>query len=164
MVMSPSQGWPLLLSFPTARTFCLDALFPSVPSKSVEIRQLLPLKLQLCLLGLSMQKAGLVLQDTTTVRIIRTSLFHSPASGKPLLFLKMGFGKTCPLPQKCCLFLESSLFFEGGGSYLQHMEVPKRGLKWSCSCWSIPQPQQCGIRAMSATYTTGHDNTESLSY
>ena len=29
-------------------------------------------------------------------------------------------------------------------------------LNWSCSCQPIPQPQQCGIRASSTTYTAAH--------
>ena len=32
---------------------------------------------------------------------------------------------------------------------------------WSYSCWPIPQPQQCGIRAASVTYTTARRNTGS---
>ena len=35
-----------------------------------------------------------------------------------------------------------------------HMEAPKLGSNWSCSCWPTPQPQQCGIQATSLTYTT----------
>ena len=29
--------------------------------------------------------------------------------------------------------------------HLWHMKVPRLGLNLSCSCWPIPQPQQCGI-------------------
>ena len=36
---------------------------------------------------------------------------------------------------------------------------------WSCSCcWSTLQPQQCGIQAMSATYTAAHGNAGSLTH
>ena len=27
---------------------------------------------------------------------------------------------------------------------------------WNCSCWPMPQPQQVGVQAASATYTTAH--------
>ena len=39
---------------------------------------------------------------------------------------------------------------------LWHMEVPGKGSNRSCSHWPIPQPQQLGIRAVSAIYTTTH--------
>ena len=38
------------------------------------------------------------------------------------------------------------------------------GPNQSCSCWPTPQPQQCGIQAMSLTYTTAHGNTGSLTH
>ena len=38
-------------------------------------------------------------------------------------------------------------------------EVPR-----TCSCGPTPQPQQCQIQATSATYTTAHSNTESLTH
>ena len=34
----------------------------------------------------------------------------------------------------------------------------------SCSCWHMPQPQQCGIWALSATYSRAHSNTGSLTH
>ena len=37
---------------------------------------------------------------------------------------------------------------------------PGQGSSWSCSCWSMPEPQQCGILAASATYTTAHGNED----
>ena len=40
-----------------------------------------------------------------------------------------------------------------------------RGLSnHSCSCWPMPQPQQCQIPGMSATYTTAHGNARSLTH
>ena len=39
-----------------------------------------------------------------------------------------------------------------------------RGSNQSYSCWLTPQPHQCGIRATSVTYTTGHSNTGSLTH
>ena len=44
------------------------------------------------------------------------------------------------------------------------MEVPRLGVKWSCSCWPMPHPQQNGIQATSAAYTTVHGNTRSLTH
>ena len=41
---------------------------------------------------------------------------------------------------------------------------PQQGLDWSYSCRPMPEPQQCGIRAASATYTTAHGNTRSLTH
>ena len=35
---------------------------------------------------------------------------------------------------------------------------PGQGSNWSCSCWPTPEPQQLGIRVVSATYTTAHGN------
>jgi len=48
------------------------------------------------------------------------------------------------------------------GSYPWHMEVSRRGSKWSCSCQPTPQPQQHRIWAMSATHTTAHGNYQIL--
>ena len=39
---------------------------------------------------------------------------------------------------------------------------PGWGSNWSCSHRPMPEPQQCGIRAASATYTTAHGNARSL--
>ena len=44
-------------------------------------------------------------------------------------------------------------FFSFLGPHLQHMEVPRPGVKWSHSCQLTPQPQQHPIRASSATHT-----------
>ena len=40
-----------------------------------------------------------------------------------------------------------------------HMEVPRLGSNQSCGRRPTPQPQQRGIWAPSATYTTAHGNT-----
>ena len=45
------------------------------------------------------------------------------------------------------------------GPHPWHMEAPGPGVHRSCSRWPTPQPQQCGIRVASATYTTAHSNT-----
>ena len=42
--------------------------------------------------------------------------------------------------------------------------LPGQGLNWSCTCWPTPQPQQCGVQAMPATYTTAHGNVGSLTH
>ena len=39
-----------------------------------------------------------------------------------------------------------------------------RGLNRSCSCQPTPEPQQLGIRAVSAAYTTAHGNARSLTH
>ena len=46
------------------------------------------------------------------------------------------------------------------------MEIPRLGVqsKWSCSYRLTPEPQQLGIRAMSATYTTALGNAGSLTH
>jgi len=58
-----------------------------------------------------------------------------------------------------CLFIFVFL-----GLHPWYMEVPRLGQNRSCSCWPAPQPQQCGIQAASATYTTAHSNTGSLTH
>ena len=51
-------------------------------------------------------------------------------------------------------------FFKGH----THKEVPRLGSNWICSCWPTPQPQQLGILAESATYTTAHSKAGSLTH
>ena len=36
------------------------------------------------------------------------------------------------------------------------------GWNWSCSCWPMPQLQQCQIQAAPVTYITAHGNARSL--
>ena len=50
------------------------------------------------------------------------------------------------------------------GPHFWHMEVPRLGVNWSCSCRPVSQPQQWQIRAASVTYTTAYGNVESLPY
>ena len=52
------------------------------------------------------------------------------------------------------------IFFVLLGPHPRHMEIPRLGLNWSCSCW--PTPQQHQIQDMSATYTTTHGNAGDL--
>ena len=40
-----------------------------------------------------------------------------------------------------------------------YRRFPGWGSNWSCSCWPMPQPQQCQIRAAFATYAAAHSNT-----
>ena len=61
---------------------------------------------------------------------------------------------------KCSFFF----FFPFLGPLLWHMEVPRIELNQSCSRWPTPEPQERGIGAASVTYTTAHDNTESLTH
>ena len=59
-------------------------------------------------------------------------------------------------PNCCLLFL---------GLHLGHTEVPRLGVKSELQLAAcIPQPQQCQIRAVSATYTTANSNTQSLTH
>ena len=55
-------------------------------------------------------------------------------------------------------------FFAFYGHTCGIWKIPGWGLNCSYSCWPIPQPQQLGIQAMSATYTTAHNNAISLTY
>ena len=54
------------------------------------------------------------------------------------------------------LFIYFCLFFLG--PHPQPLEVPRLGVQ------SEPHPQQCGIRATSATYTTAHGNARPLTH
>ena len=62
----------------------------------------------------------------------------------------------------CCCSCFVFLPFLGLHSW--HMEVSRLGSNRSCSHRPMPEPQQCGIRATSATYTTAHINAESLTH
>ena len=89
------------------------------------------------------------------------------------------WGPTLALPFSCCVALGkwlslSELFvfcfvlvwfcFCFLGWPQGHMEVPRLRVNQSCSCWPPPQPQQSGIRASSATYTTTHSNPGSWTH
>ena len=54
------------------------------------------------------------------------------------------------------------LFFQG--CWCGIWKFPGQGLNWSCSCQPIPQTQQHQIQTMSATSTTAHGNTRSLTH
>ena len=60
-----------------------------------------------------------------------------------------------------CFLFVSLLFLE---PYLRPMEIPRLGVEsnQSYSCQLTPQPQQQEMWASSATYTTAHGNTRSL--
>ena len=67
----------------------------------------------------------------------------------------------------CAFFSKNQFslsFFFFLGLHPRHMEVPRLGSNQSCSCRPTPQPQPCRIRASSATHTTVHSNTGSLSH
>ena len=55
-------------------------------------------------------------------------------------------------------------FFFLLGPHLWHVEVPRLGVKWSCSCQPTPQPEQHGIWAVSMTYTTAHGYAKSITH
>ena len=48
------------------------------------------------------------------------------------------------------------------GLHLRHMEVPRPGVEWGCSCPPTPQPQQYQIQSVSST--RAHGNTGSLTH
>ena len=59
-------------------------------------------------------------------------------------------------------FLQSFLFFPFLRLHLQHMEVPKIGVKLDLQLGPIPQPWQHWIRATSVTYAAACSNARSL--
>ena len=61
-----------------------------------------------------------------------------------------------------CLFVLSFCHFLGRSRGI--WSFPGLGSNQSCSCQPTPEPQQLGIRAMSATYTTAHSNVGSLTH
>ena len=62
-------------------------------------------------------------------------------------------------------FILFFVFFPFLGLLPQHMEVPRpRGWIGAITAGLCPQPQQLGIWAMSATYTTAHSNAGSLTH
>ena len=66
----------------------------------------------------------------------------------------------------CFLFWFFCVFvFVFLGPHSQYMEISRLGSSnQSCSCWPMPQPQQCGIWAASAAYTPAHGNARSLTH
>ena len=64
------------------------------------------------------------------------------------------------------LFLLSFFFFFFVflGPHPRHIEVSRLGVQSELYPWPTPEPQQHGIRAASATYTTAHGNTRSLTH
>ena len=62
-----------------------------------------------------------------------------------------------------CIFLVFffSFFY---GCTIGIWKFPGQGVNLSCSCWPTPQPQKCGIPAMSVTYTTAHSNAGFLTH
>ena len=69
----------------------------------------------------------------------------------------------CPLPLFFFFFF-FLVFLSFLGPHPWHMEVPRLGSNRSCSRRPMPGPQQRGIRAEPATYTTAHRNTGSLTH
>ena len=47
----------------------------------------------------------------------------------------------------------NTFFFPLRGHICSIWKFSGQGSSWSCSCQPVPQPQQCGIQAVSATYT-----------
>ena len=63
-----------------------------------------------------------------------------------------------------CFFVCLFLFLSFQGCTCDIWRFPGQESKKSCSCRPILQPQQLGIQAMFATYTTTHGNTGSLTH
>ena len=94
-------------------------------------------------------------------------------SKRPVNFTILMFNFLCiylSCPWKGCTFLHShehnlGLFFLSFlWPHLQHMEIPRLGSNRKCSHWPTPEPQQHGIGATSATYTTAQGNAGSLTH
>ena len=62
------------------------------------------------------------------------------------------------------LFLKFLSFWHFLGRFCGMWRFPGWRSNWSCSCWPTPEPQQLGIQASSATYTTAHGNARSLTH
>ena len=90
------------------------------------------------------------------------------------LFMKIGFQATkercwfsritLSLSRSLCVCVCVCVCLVFLGLHPWHMEVPRLQLNRSYSCQPKPQPQQCGIRAMSTIYTTAHGNARSLTH
>ena len=59
-------------------------------------------------------------------------------------------------------FLLLLLFFSRAAPAACGGSQAREGSNWSCSRQPTPQPHQCRIRAMSATYTIAHSNARFL--
>ena len=110
---------------------------------------------------------------TQAQRIPHLGVWKEGLEQKPLLFftlLLIAIFETWDLWRKhyskgqftTLYYLFIYLFFLG--PHLQHMEVPRLGSNWSCSCQPAPQPQQHHIWAMFTTYTPAPGNTWSLTH
>ena len=64
----------------------------------------------------------------------------------------LSYAKHCGIVENSQLFF--FFFFGFLGPHLWHVEFPSEGSNQNCSCWPKLQPQQWGIRAKFATYTT----------
>ena len=78
----------------------------------------------------------------------------------PVFFLWLLKQNTLVILEKTLFYL--FIFFQGNTHGMWKFQG--QGSNWSCSCRPMPQPQQCGIRAMSPTHTTAHGNTRSLTH
>ena len=61
-----------------------------------------------------------------------------------------------------CFFFSCLWSFQGCTYSI--WRFPGQGSNQGYSCQSMPQPQQCQIRAASSTYTTAHGNTGSIAH
>ena len=94
-------------------------------------------------------------------------LHHLPNLGAPVVHILIYLILSYILWMHCSfiyLFYFIFVFLPFLGPLPWHMDVPRIGSNWSCSCWPTPEPQQRGIPATSATYTTAHRNARSLTH
>ena len=66
-----------------------------------------------------------------------------------------------PRARKKTFFFFFFFFLSFLGQHLRHTEVPRQGVE---SELYLPEPQQCTIRATSATYITAHGHAGSLTH
>ena len=81
--------------------------------------------------------------------------------------LSLLFAFVCPVLFVMCwffFFFFFCLFAISLGRSHSIWRFPGEGTSWSCSHRPTPEPQQCGIRASSATYTAAHGNAGSLTH
>ena len=65
---------------------------------------------------------------------------------------------------KTTIFQHKTYLFTFLGPHPWHTEVPRLGVESELLPWPTPEPQQRQILAVSATYTTAHGNTRSLTH
>ena len=104
----------------------------------------------------------------------RITSFLPATSWIALVAMGILFASSFPCYKQCrsvlcrrgsILYLSLFFFFNSFQGHTRSIwEFPSQGSNWSCCCRPKPQPQQCQSPAASATYTTSHGNTGSLTH